>query len=300
MSVMVLLAALGPAVPLPPQARGEVTARLTVTIPDQGAAPGLAQARWTLEVEGPPTLEIDGPRLEDALDGWRRPAEASSWAPGRVEVTWLTVQTKPGVVPLPGVTLRVRAGPAAAWDEVSWHDILQEPRDVPPPIAPPAAPASPWPRRLLFAAFVVQGAVLLLLGARRWRRWRARPVPPPTPREAALAALESPELPGPGEPRARFAHVAAVVRDFLERERGVPAGRLTTDELAAALRAGGLAEDDILRARNILVACDRVKFSARAGVPDCAAAARELIATLPGKDGAPAGPREVDLPGEDG
>ena len=88
--------------------------------PEQGPGPGRARARLTLEVTGPAGLAVEFPRLEDALAGWRVQWAASSWSQLDGRVLWVQtldlVQVKPGVVPLPGVSLRIRAGPDAAAD----------------------------------------------------------------------------------------------------------------------------------------------------------------------------------------
>jgi hypothetical protein len=220
----------------PAEHRGEMTAELSVRIPEQGPAPGLARAQLTLRVTGPPSSEVDGPRLEDALAGWRVQWAASSWSEHDGWALWVQtldlVQVKPGVVPLPGVSLRLRAGAAETWEEVSWPELLQEPRPAPTIEAQPPLPPSPWPRRLGFAAYLLGGSVGLALLVRALLRLRAAQKRPLSAHDRALARLDQ----TPADPAAAAAHMDGLLRDYVSERFAVPAGRMTKTELIATLQ----------------------------------------------------------------
>jgi hypothetical protein len=251
-----------PGFTFPPQTRGGATAVLGLQIPEQGPGPGRARARLTLEVTGPAGLSVEFPRLEDALAGWRVGWACSSWAAegGRAscELTLGLVQTKPGAVPLPGVTVRVREGGKEGWQTFSWSDLLNEERDVPPPEAVPPLPPSPWPARFVLVGVALVGAALLALVVqtrRIWRSGRRRPLPP---HERALGLLEA----TPGEPAAAATHLDAVLRGYLQERFGVEASRKTKGELLAALREKGdlpVGQEENLEA--LLGRFDLIKFA---------------------------------------
>ncbi len=246
-------------VELPTLTRGDLTARATVRVADEGAGPGRARATFTVTVEGPPTLQVEGPQLEDALAAWRVAWEASSWsADGTAtwEISLGLTQVKPGAAPLPGVRLRARARPGEDWQDVSWLEPLHEPRDVAPLVELPPLPPSPWPRRL---AMIGSSAILLAalgLGAWWWRREGGTRAAPEPAWRRALARL------GDG---AGVEEVTAVLREFLQEQGRLPASRLTTAELVARLEgrgdvpAGALAE-----VRELLHLGDLVKFAGHA------------------------------------
>src|SRR5690242_10079345 len=98
----------------PPERRGPVTAVLGARVGARPVAPGRARATLLLRLEGPAGLEAR-PRLEDAVEAWSVPRSYSAWSleDGRVSqaVVLVLVQTKAGVMPLPTVRLRLRAGP---------------------------------------------------------------------------------------------------------------------------------------------------------------------------------------------
>jgi hypothetical protein len=290
-----------PGVELPARAGGGVTARLWVSVPEQGPAPGRGRARLTLSVEGPPALQVDGPRLEDALAGWRVAWRASSWAAdghARLEITLGLVQVKPGVVPLPGVHLRVRAGPEGDWHDLSWPELLGEPRDVPPPVELPPLPPSPWPRLLGTLALLLAGAVAAPLLARAWRRWRAGPGRPAPAWQRALARL--------AEAR-EMAQLTGVVRGFLEEQAGLPATRLTTGELFAGLEGRGAPPVALAGLRELFALGDLEKFAGQPAGPEQVEAARaqargviEALVGWPGQAGEGERPGKSDPAREGG
>jgi hypothetical protein len=265
----------------PPQRQGEVTATLALRVPEQGPAPGRGRARLTLSVSGPASVQVDEPRLEDALAGWRTEWAVSSWstADGKAgwEQTLELVQVKPGMVPLPGVTLRFRTTPEASWQEFTWPDLLNEPRDVPDPEQLPPLPPSPWPGRLRLAGIVLATTVGLALLVRAGRRWRAAGTRPVPVHERALMRLT--EL--PAEPAAAVFQIDGALRDYLEERFGVAAKRRTNREVLAAL-----VENKTLPAEQTTVLAelldwlDRAKFAGEdttGGLREAAQRASQLV-----------------------
>jgi hypothetical protein len=247
---------------LPPWSNGELTASLSVRVPEQARTPG--RARVTLEIVacGPKTLQVEAIQLEDALDGWKVARAASSWSVSGGRATWSEtlhlVQTKPGVIPLPGLTLRLRAGPTANTETVSWPDPLREMRDVSPPIALPEPPPSVWRARLLEAGVVVLFVPMIylaFLGVRRWRKARQRPL---LAHERALARLE--EMPEETAGAAVF--LDSVLRGYVEERFAVPALRRTNKELLSALAdSSALAPEQSAALAELLGWCDVAKFA---------------------------------------
>jgi hypothetical protein len=259
-----------PDVDLGEQRHGDVAARLVVQVAEQPVSPGRAAARYVLTAEGPPTLQIDQPRLEDALAAWRVAAEASSWAGdgrARVEHSLDLRQTKPGVVPLPGVRLRLRGGPDEGWHEASWPDPLHETRDVAPVVEVGPAPPSPWPGRLQAASALVALALAAWFVVRLLHRRREKPAPALSAAERAAARLAASQDP---------AAITEAVRDFLAEQAGLPAARMTTDEIMAALSKRAVSPGRLGLIRHLLEMGDLAKFSGWPASPSQAEKAREL------------------------
>jgi hypothetical protein len=278
-----------PGVVFPPQRKGNITATLEVRVPAQGPGPGRGRVQLTINVRGPRSLEVDGPQLEDALAGWQTQWAASSWSSGEGEADWEQsmelVQVKPGVVPLPGVTLRVRDGPSAGWEEMSWPDLLNEPRDVPGPEQLPPLPPSPWPRLLVVLGTVLAAGLGLALLVRVGRRWRAAGERPLPAHERALARLGA----MPAEPGAAVLHLDGVLRGYLEERFGVEAMRKTTREVMAALpEKPALSEQETSDLAELLAWCDMAKFAGISQGTDVREAyeqtGRFVRATSPGEE----------------
>ncbi|MFO0842515.1 MAG: hypothetical protein U0797_08985 [Gemmataceae bacterium] len=269
------------------QRHGDVVATLAVRVAEQALAPGRAKVRYLVSIEGPTTLQIDPPRLEDAFAAWRVGAEWSSWAgDGRARVDWLLglEQTKPGAVPLPGVRLRVRGGPSEGWHDVTWPDPLHATRDVAPIVELPPLPPSPWPARLQGASLAVLLTLAAALLARRFRR-REPVVRPLTPTERAEARLAA---------SADLEAITTAVRDFHGEHTGLPAARMTTAELLTALGDRGYQAEGL---RRLLEQGDLVKF---AGLPATPAQVEEARALAVGvvRDLATWASGETRAPGE--
>ncbi len=277
-----------PGLVFPPERRGEVTATLALRVPEQEAGPGRGRVQLTIHVHGPAGFGVEGPQLEDALAGWLTQWAASSWSSSDGEAYWEQtmelVQVKPGVVPLPGVTLRVRAGPSASWEEIGWPDLLNEPRDVPGPEKLSPLPPSPWPQVLLLLAVVLTagaGLALLVRAGRRWRAGGERHVPV---HERALARLDA----VPEEAPAAVVYLDAILRGYLEERYGVEALRQTTREVLSALaEKNALSGEQMAALTDLLGWYDVAKFAGGADVAevrDASERTRQFVrTTAPGE-----------------
>ncbi len=295
-SLMLALAAGTPAAgdfTYPPQKRGGMEVILEVRVAEKAAAPGLGAATYIVRFRGPAGLEVDPPRLADATGAWKPAWQASAWTAedgmAVVEEILRLQQVKPGTAPLPDVKVRFRERDTTEWQEVEWLHILRQPRDVPPPPAPPSPTAG---RGWLAAIGAGLGAVVLLAGGWGLRRRRALP-PPPLPlgqrtlRE--LEQLEQEALPG-CDGSALHARLADAVRRYLAERFGLRALEQTTAEfLQAAQAVPQLAGTRLDLLRDFLGRCDLAKF-ARTGVSleDCRQTARlarafiEEVEAVPG------------------
>lgn len=248
---MIPLLLLACALDLGPKQIGPVEARLRVFVPAEGVGHGLAWVRFTLDVTGPPGLEVDGPRLEDARAAWRVVLSSSAWNEGGIERSLRLEQTKAGPAPLPGVALRVRESPGGDWHEMEWSAPLHEPRGVPPPEpVPDLPPVAWWP---WLTAALVLAAVALSAVALRWA-WRKRPVESLPPAERARRAL--------AEARS-YDDVERALRTYTAERFGVAAGAMTRAELVAAVRP----QDEAAAADldEALARCEEARFGVSAG-----------------------------------
>ena len=244
---MLLMPAIAEEMTLPPKGQGDVVATVSIRVAEQTPLPGTARVRVRIEVQGPADLRVELQPLEDALAAWRVPRRASSVrSNGRAEweCTLELVQVKPGVVPLPGVRIRVHSGGVPQY--IAWPELLNEPADVAPLVEVAALPPSPWPDRLRWVcllALALVGMVGIVLGVRRWVTRPARPLPP---LEAAVAAIDRLSK-SPDEPTRLIAELDGVLRAYLET-RGVAATRMTGRELRGPLQAipGGAEISDLL------------------------------------------------------
>jgi hypothetical protein len=273
MTVLVCVLLLAPGISqagfnFPPRHIDGMTATLALQVPEQGPAPGLARVQLTLQVRGPGGLAVQYPRLEDALAAWRVEWSASSWSSTNEEAlceqTLALVQVKPGVVPLPGVTVRLRSAPGETWQDVSWPDLLREERDVPGPeqVAPP--PPSPWPARLRVAGVSLVAILLLALLLFAGRRWRAARQRPLTADQRALARLAA----APADSAQAVTHLDGVLRQYLDERFGVEASRKTTAEVLAALAEKGEPATGRNDLAELLAWGDLAKFAPQSGPED--------------------------------
>lgn len=244
----------------PPEVRGDLVARLEVRVAEAAeAATGVVTL--TVTVEGGENLEVAPARLDDPTDAWRARC-ASSWsldahasAAGRV--TWSQSfqlrQAKPGFPNLPAVTVRFRAGPAAAWEEATWVNILKEPRKAPPPEPVPLEETTRplWP-------LVVVGVIGGLIAA-VWLRRRPRPTSARSPEEQAVLELDAVER-ADLTPAELHRRLSEVVRGYLAERWQLPALRQTTAEFVEAYgsQVPGVAREALA---DFLQRCDLAKFA---------------------------------------
>jgi len=118
-----------------------------------------------------------------------------------------------------------------------------------------AAAWLPGPPALLVAAYVA------------WRRLSrpapAPPVPPDLWAQQALDALRCDDWSDPDAVRTYYYRVSRIVREYVERQFGVSAPEMTTEEFLAALRNDPQRLGfDVQRLGEFLDACDRVKYAA--------------------------------------
>lgn len=232
---LVLLPANPEEMTLPAKTWGGVTATLSIRVAEQTPQPGTARVRLRLTVEGPADLRVEEPQLEDALAGWRVMLRTPSIRPGdpcRWECTLDLEQVKPGVVPLPGVGIRVHANGDSG--KIAWPDLLNEAADVALVVELPPLPPSPWPGRLRRVALASLGALGLAGVVFGVRRWAARPGSPLPPLAAALVAVDHLQR-SQIDPVRLVAELDGVLRTYLETS-GVPATRMTGVELRGALQ----------------------------------------------------------------
>jgi hypothetical protein len=236
----------------------------------------------TLTFDGPAGFEVQQPRLEDAVAGWRVVGQTSKRRRALSRTHWSIAlrleQVKPGVVPPPGVVIGVRDGPEATWQTVEWMQPLHEARDVSPPDTLPHLPASTWPGYLRWAALVLAGALVVLLLIRAVRRRLAARVNQPA-HVRALAKLEPDALPPLDRPAERFAHAERVVRDYLDEHAGLKTRQQTTTQvLADCASLPTLAREAL---KELLEHGELVKFAGQVPTPaECDRAvglAREVI-----------------------
>jgi len=230
----------------------------------------------TLRVKGPAPLRVELPKqllVPESDRDWKiRPAGAPSVAPlGKDREQWTqTFRLDPYVhgsaMTVVFAPLKVNNREVAAAGFVIAVEDPQLPLDpskssgvtgietLPPTPKPPSSPIWWWPAIILVAIAL---AVLA---------WWMRPSPAPIPpRQWAMAAFE--RLEGDtSSPVDVVNGIAAVVRGFIERQFGIPAPKLTTEELLAAAQQAPWPVEQTDLLRGLLEDFDRVKFAG--DIPD--------------------------------
>lgn len=271
----------------PPAVRADATA-------DRTACALSESVRVTLALEGPAPLRVELPKAlltADADSAWRVRADGEArvtalpnnrerWeqrlrldpyvegAPLVASFAPVKANGAPVTFPAIRVTVEKKVGANTA--------VLP----VTPPEDPPAPPDVPRANVLPYLAAAV-ALVCFALAVVVWKR--ARRVPPVPPLERALADLARAES---------FERISEVLRTFLERQHGVPASKLTTNELLAAPALLQWPAERAAALRELLDECDRAKFTGE--VPDDASradlarrAAEWLVAPEPAPAPAP-------------
>lgn len=221
---------------------GDVEATLTVETAKKAPQSGTGEVILTLRVTGPATLEVEPPRLGDAAAAWKEQRQNSTRQPDKDKVQWRQVirllQVKPGVEPLPDVTVRFRRTPDADWTEAKWINILQGVHDhTRPPAPPPEEPS--WLRRWGFVLILAATLLLIVLAwlMRRRRQRRAAPLPADQWALRELDRIERTLLPPRSEAETYHTQLSYVVRRYLAERFGLQALQQTTAEFLEALRS---------------------------------------------------------------
>lgn len=271
----------------PPRRHSDMEAQLRVEVARTTAEPGFAVVTLTLTVEGPDTLEVQTPRLEDAADAWkdeRKPIRRDVRA-GRA--TWSQVirlkQVKPGREPVADVTLLFRSNANAEWSEEKWINILREIREVPEPSPPePTLPFS-WLRRWGFALFSIAAALLVWFV---WLRNRWNRDDSPLPSDLwALREIDRLERTHPlpqSDAKMYHTQMSYVVRRYLTERYGLHVLQQTTAEfLDAVQRSTELSAEQQTLLSELFERCDLAKFAHIHTPPEecrrTAELARELV-----------------------
>lgn len=231
----------------------EGPAPLRVELPSPLLLPS-SDAVWRVRPLGPPVLTP----AADGREVWTQTFRLDPYAAGELHVLVAPLRVNDREVTAPGFVTRVTTtvtdvDPQAARPVTGVED-------------PPPGPPDPGPPVSL--GWVALGAILLAAAAIAYRvvlrRRRPLAVPPLARARAALDTLDRSGSSGPAVAEG----LAAVVRDFLQGHYGLPAGRLTTTELLAAV--GPLLNDPEMLGmlRTVLEGLDRVRFGGGAGDAD--------------------------------
>jgi len=230
---------------------------LRVELPRQVLAPE-TERDWKIQAVGQPILT----RLDAIRERWEHVFRLDPFDYGQsMAVVFAPIIVNGREVPGAGFAVTVedpRLEPRAA-DSMPVTGIEQ----LPPPIAPHRSRLWWWlaPLVLLVPTFVVA-----------WRIWKSpKRLPPRDWALTALAALERDNLSG----ETLVTAVAAIVRGLIEREFGVPAPKLTTEELLTTSQQSAWPVEHTEPLRLLLEECDRAKFAG--DVPD-SDGCRDLLA----------------------
>jgi hypothetical protein len=283
-----LLASLLPAqLTYPPQRFKNMEAQLTVQVASYTEERGLGAATLTLTVKGPEGLEVEEPHLGDAAAAWKEERLKSTRVVQDNRATWSQVihlkQSKKGIEALPDVSLRLREGQGAEWEEAKWVDILKRIRDLPGP-SMPAEEQPSWQRRWGLALALAAVVLLVLLAwlRRQRRRRHEAPVPPDQWALREIQRIETTLMPPAGEAETFHTQMSFVVRRYLTERFGLHALQQTTAEFLEAIhRVPQATDEQQALLRELFERCDLAKF-ARASTPpeECrrtADLARELV-----------------------
>ena len=281
----------------PPTEHGDMAATLTVESAKQTNEPGLGEVTLCLVVTGPSTLEVDEPHLGDAAAAWKERREPSERTVTNQRAAWRQVirlkQSKPGLEPVPDVSLRFRPGPQDQWAEAKWVDILTHLRDLQGPPVEDEQPSA-W-RHWVFP--VVLGLVIAL-ALLAWRINKMRGPPPPSLAPEVWAAreldrIEQTAQPPRGEPEPYYTQISEVVRRYLVERFGFHALHQTTAEFLQTLHQVPPREKDDREPAPLFSAdvetllgeffhrCDLAKFARASATPEecqrTTTLARELV-----------------------
>ena len=241
-----------------------------VTLPEgfEVELPDADTIRTALGDEAPFELvavEADPPRpAGPKLRLWRQVIALDVLAGGQVRLPPLPVRYRRGELDASWQTLEPEPLELPVRSALTTQDAPTRPRDIRGPLVP-REPA--WRRALVAAAWLIGIAALLAAGYVLWRRLSrpasAPPIPPDLWAQQALDALRCEDWANPDAVRAYYYRISQIVRQYVERQFGVSAPEMTTEEFLATLRSDPQRLGfDVQRLGEFLDACDRVKYAA--------------------------------------
>jgi hypothetical protein len=251
----------------PPRQHEEMEAQLTVEAGKQTAERGLGEVTLTLTIAGPPTLDVEPPRLGDAAAAWKEERLAATREVQDQRAVWSQVihlkQVKRGIEPVPDVTVRFRREPEAEWIEEKWVDIFRHVRDgaeMPRPV--PVGPS--WLSRWGFVLVLAATALLVFMAwlTKRRRLRRETPLPPDQWALREMERIEKTLMPPQGEAETYHTQISFVVRRYLAERFGLHALQQTTVEFLEAVRqVPELPAGEQALLTELFERCDLAKFA---------------------------------------
>ncbi len=175
------------------------------------------------------------------------------------------------------------ADPGAIPPEVTPARV--EIRDIKGPLPP--TQLFPWLLPLGSAVSLAAGMTFFSIMRRRRSRSSLHPDPTPLPPEAALDTLAVRFAEGKEELRHLYGELSSLVRLTLEQQSGLPARRMTSQELVKEIVARGAVSNEAAeRLTTFLLRCDLVKFAGvtptAVEIEEALAAARRIILVTTG------------------
>jgi hypothetical protein len=270
-----------------PREHKGMEATLTVEAGKQTAERGLGDVTLTLTIIGPPSLDVEEPRLGDAAAAWKEERLPSTRVVEgqravRTQVIHLR-QVKRGIEPVPDVTVRFRRGPDADWIEEKWIDILRYSQDGT-SVSQPVEEGPSWLRRWGFVLILAATALLVLAAwlRKRGRFRREAPLPPDRWALREIERIETTLMPPQGEAETYHTQISFVVRRYLAERFGLHALQQTTAEFLEAIgKAPQLPAEEQAQLTELFKRCDLAKFARTGTSPqECqrtAELARDLV-----------------------
>lgn len=217
--------------------------------------------------------EVDSPDPRPGVEGgllWQRTFTIESLVSGVVEVPPLVVKyarkpTQADTEPVFEHQLETDPLEIEVRSALTTRDSVLEPRDITGALLPPKKPLSPWAWATIIGATIIVAAslVLLVVWLQRLARRPAPPIPPEVWALRALGELETARLIDSGRAKEFYYRLSEIVRVYIERQFGLAAPEMTTEEFLGTLaRNRGALPCDADRLREFLQACDLVKYAA--------------------------------------
>jgi hypothetical protein len=259
---------------------------LTVTVADEDTSKP-AEVDYRFQITTAADTKVEPPTLRNA-EAWNStesPLEIDFKGNRQIVRFHLHLeQKKPGVEPLPGVTVHFRKDGQGERDDLTWTDILKETRELPRPPVTPICPPLQQSRSLWWSLGIV-ALLFALLGVALRLLWGKKLPSPPTPAERALRELERIEglgLAGPDETGWYPEEISSVIRRFLSERFGLPAQQQTTAEFLHTMRQTPELWEEVQQTlKELLERCDLAKFAAMRTPPEecrrIAALARAVV-----------------------